>query len=920
MKIDTLSMLIGLTILCIGFSITMLLVWRFLVPMRALLLWGCGMGCYGFGVLFITLRDQVPDILSLPVGNLLLLCCYSLIWIGISLYRGKAPWYRTILLILLLFIPCYSWFVWGSPNIALRTVLVRLFLLMFLFGILGTLIGRRSHSLSFIERAVVCAFILDFVLRLGLILIQMANLSHLEPLQKNMITAVSSIFSMVTMVSWGMAVLLLAFENITHDLQAAVVEREEQINLNLLHQQRLQALLEISQHSVEDIQGLLDFALEKVIQITGSQFGYIYHYHEEQKEFVLNSWSKGVMPACSVLNPQTLYQLDKTGIWGEVVRQRRTILINDFAAPDSLKKGYPEGHVQLSRFLTIPVFDIDQKIVAVVGVANKEQPYTEQDATQLELMMAEVWRISKRLELEQRLIRAGREWQTTFDAISDSVVLLDLDQRILRCNLASTRLFGRSYNEIINHHCYKLVHGSTQPIDDCPMVRALISRKSESQLIIEGGRWLHVTVDPLLDGQGEVTGAVHIVHDDTERVTAEQAKLELLAMLEAVHNELYVFSPDTLQFEYVNQTAQQNLGYSQKQLLQMTPLDLKPMVRQELIMQIAPLLSGNVKLNRFETMHRRADGSQYPVEVNLQLVKTHFGNRCLAVVHDITQRKSDAQSLLEMQAQLLQNEKMASIGQLSAGIAHEINNPMGFINSNLGTLEKYVEKFDRYISCLEEGLRRSGSPSDQQEAETLRKNLKLDYVQRDIHQLLVESADGAERVMKIVQDLKTFARSDSSKIGRADINQCLDSTINIIWNQIKYLAELQRDYGDLPKLSCNIQQLNQVFMNLLINACHAIEACGAGALGRITVRTRADDEHLCISISDTGCGMSEELQRRIFEPFFTTKEVGKGTGLGLSISYDIIKKHGGEILVESREGAGTTFTVRMPLNPPELQE
>jgi PAS domain S-box-containing protein len=272
--------------------------------------------------------------------------------------------------------------------------------------------------------------------------------------------------------------------------------------------------------------------------------------------------------------------------------------------------------------------------VAVVGVANKDLPYTEQDAIQLELMMAEVWRITKRLELELKLIHAGHEWQITFDAISDSVSLIDLDQRVVRCNRASTRYFRQGFKDVIGQHCWKLVHGTDHPIEDCPMQRAKQSRATESQLIFEGGRWLQVSVDPLLNEAGDMIGAVHIVHDDTERVTTEQSRLELLAMLEAVQNELYVFKPDTLLFEYVNQSAQHNLGYPMAQLLQMGPMDLKPLSRQQFLQLLTPLALGEQQLLRFETTHQRADGSSYPIEVNLQLVETRSGSRYLAVIHD----------------------------------------------------------------------------------------------------------------------------------------------------------------------------------------------------------------------------------------------------------------------------------------------
>ena len=260
------------------------------------------------------------------------------------------------------------------------------------------------------------------------------------------------------------------------------------------------------------------------------------------------------------------------------------------------------------------------------------------------------------------------------------------------------------------------------------------------------------------------------------------------------------------------------------------------------------------------------------------------------------------------QSQMLQREKMASIGLLAAGVAHEINNPMGFISSNLVTLGKYTERLVGFVNAQAELLKSPDSAAKSAELEEQRRKIKLDYITEDVTQLIEESLDGAGRVKKIVQNLKTFSRGDDTERTQADLNECLDSTINIAWNEIKYVATLKKEYGTLPPLLCYPQQLNQVFMNLLVNAAHAIEG-----QGEITVRTWGDEEHVWIAIRDTGNGIPEEIRGRIFEPFFTTKEVGKGTGLGLSISYDIVKKHGGEILVESEQGKGTTFTLKLPV-------
>jgi two-component system NtrC family sensor kinase len=265
----------------------------------------------------------------------------------------------------------------------------------------------------------------------------------------------------------------------------------------------------------------------------------------------------------------------------------------------------------------------------------------------------------------------------------------------------------------------------------------------------------------------------------------------------------------------------------------------------------------------------------------------------------------------ELQAthsQMLQQEKMASIGQLAAGVAHEINNPVGFIMSNLATLGKYGERLVGFIQAQADALAAPSSPERMAELAELRRRLKLDQIIADLGQLIRESIDGAERVKKIVQDLKSFSRMDEVEWKTADINDCLESTLNIVWNELKYKAVVNREYGGLPLTRCNPGQLNQVFMNLLVNAAHALEREGT-----ITVRSWHGDGSVNVAIADTGCGMTEEIRKKIFDPFFTTKEVGKGTGLGLSISYDIVKKHGGEIRVESEVGKGTTFTVTLPV-------
>lgn len=268
------------------------------------------------------------------------------------------------------------------------------------------------------------------------------------------------------------------------------------------------------------------------------------------------------------------------------------------------------------------------------------------------------------------------------------------------------------------------------------------------------------------------------------------------------------------------------------------------------------------------------------------------------------------QQLKVSQSTILQQDKMASIGQLAAGVAHEINNPMGFITSNLGALERYRVKLFDYIEQVE-SITVTAEQENQaigQKICDIKKKMKIDLINEDIEDLLVESQDGAQRVTEIVQNLKGFSRVDQLEETAADINDCLEKTLNMAWNEIKYKATVEKKYGDLPLLVCYPQQLNQVFLNILVNAAHAIEDVGV-----IEITTKHVNDQILVTIADNGSGISDENISKLFEPFFTTKDVGKGTGLGLSIAYEIIKKHNGEITVTSTEGQGTTFTINLPI-------
>ena len=270
-------------------------------------------------------------------------------------------------------------------------------------------------------------------------------------------------------------------------------------------------------------------------------------------------------------------------------------------------------------------------------------------------------------------------------------------------------------------------------------------------------------------------------------------------------------------------------------------------------------------------------------------------------------------ALEDAQEQVIQTEKLASIGQMAAGVAHEINNPVAFVLSNLGTLESYVAQLldltDASVAVARTAVAPEPLPQSWSHAQALREKIDLGFLRTDIAELIAESHDGLARVRAIVQDLKGFARGGSDEEWESvDLHAALDSTLNIVRNEVKYKAQIATRYGELPRVDALPSRLNQVFLNLLVNAAQSITD-----KGHIVITTGTQDSYAWVTIEDDGCGIPKENLNRIFEPFFTTKPVGKGTGLGLSVSYAIARKHGGRIDVDSEVGRGSRFTLYVPL-------
>lgn len=302
-----------------------------------------------------------------------------------------------------------------------------------------------------------------------------------------------------------------------------------------------------------------------------------------------------------------------------------------------------------------------------------------------------------------------------------------------------------------------------------------------------------------------------------------------------------------------------------------------------------------------------------PIEHSELLMKMKVYSKLIKAEKHIAQMNKSLQKQVEMQTnKLMQSEKMASIGQLAAGVAHEINNPMCFIMTNLEALNDYINDLIEYQNSVAEKINHIEVDKVREKLINQQQALKEEYQHseliNDIKSMIGESLEGAERVTTIVKDLKTFARTDD-RLEHIDLNQLLQKTLNMIWNQVKTKCELIKDFGSLKPMLGIETQLNQVFINLLINSSQSIDKKGI-----IHIKTESQSKWNIITISDNGCGIEKKVLDKIFDPFYTTKPAGVGTGLGLSISYAIIEKHQGRIEVDSTVGKGTTFTVYLPIN------
>ncbi len=550
-----------------------------------------------------------------------------------------------------------------------------------------------------------------------------------------------------------------------------------------LDEMRLEALLKLNQMSRAPLKELTDFVLEEAIRLTKSAIGYLAFMNEDETELTMHSWSHAAMEQCAIQEKPLVYPVKETGLWGEAVRKRGPVITNDYAAPNPLKKGCPEGHVPIFRHMNIPVMD-DSRIVAVAGVGNKEEPYDDSDVRQLTLLMEGMWRILQRRQDEIAIKQMRAYLQNVVDSMPSVLVGVNLEGAVTHWNQEAVHMTGLT----------------------------------------------------------------------------------------------------------VEQTRGRDLG------------DVLPQLQGQLEKVLSAVGEGRPLENERFSFHAAEEDTRY---YDLRVFPLIANGAKGAVV-----RLDDVTTRVQIEEMMVQTEKMMSVGGLAAGMAHEINNPLGGILQACQNIERRTaSEFSKNVEA----------------AQAI--GVDLDLVRRYLQDRRILEfvagirADGM-RAARIVADMLSFSRRSESLFAPTKLSDMVETVLRLAANDYDLKKQydfrnirIDRDFQpDMPAVPCEKIKIEQVLLNLIKNAAQAMARQDTAVLPVITIRLSREPHHARIEILDNGPGMQESVRRRVFEPFFTTKEVGVGTGLGLSVSYFIItRQHKGTMAVESTPGGGARFIIRLPL-------
>ncbi len=507
------------------------------------------------------------------------------------------------------------------------------------------------------------------------------------------------------------------------------------------------------------------------------------------------------------------------------------------------------------------------------------------------------------------------------ESSQDAIIGTTPEGVVVSWNRGAAELYGYGAEEMIGKTAAAVIPPECP--DELPSILQSIQRREalashETMRIRKDGRRVEISLNtsPVFDAAGKITGAVHIARDITRRKVAEErlraSEQRYRELFENASDLVYTFDLD-LHITSLNRVAKATMGYAGEEAIGM---DLRQLVDPEgwtsVEEAMARLVSGHPAA-KIELEIETKDGRSVTLEMNPRLIyRDGQAVGIQAIARDITGR--DAAEM-----ELRQAQKLESVGRLASGIAHEINTPMQFVGDNVRFLQDSFGEMQPLISKVHELCQPSAVVPLPPELCRLAAGLDCDYLLKEIPEALTQTLDGVDRVVTIVRAMKEFAHPENKGMVPADLNKALLNTLTVARNELKYVADVETQFGDLPLVVCSLSDLNQVFVNLLVNAAHAIAEAvkGTARKGRIRIATSREGPMALITIADTGAGIPEGIRDRIFDPFFTTKEVGRGTGQGLAIARSVVDRHKGTLTFETEVGKGTTFLIRLPIEGSE---
>jgi PAS domain S-box-containing protein len=547
--------------------------------------------------------------------------------------------------------------------------------------------------------------------------------------------------------------------------------------------------------------------------------------------------------------------------------------------------------------------------------------------------------IAEKKKIQDALRESEERYRAIIDQSSEGVYLIDIETRkIIQANPKCSRLLGYDHGEIIGVSVYDIVAGPRESIDRRidELVRNREVLTGERTYKRKNGSPLTVRVSSTIVSYANRSALCTVFDDVTEQKrqveSLKESEERFRLISENVADIILLFEP-TGKCIYASPSLV-TLGHNSDEMKDRSVFALiHPDDREGTAQQIAQLEETFAHRTTAIRLSTR-DGEWKEMEASLSLLISDAGYRVVAVVRDVSERKEHErrqeallaeltnknreveealERLTRMQEGLVQSEKMASLGKLTAGIAHEINNPLAFVSSNLNRFREYFADvrslLERWKEAAVASPAKGFSPAVLAELQKETDRVDLAFIDQDFTELMDHTRKGVERIKRIVEQLRGFAHITRTGFALANINQTMEETVNLVWNELKFKVTVEKRFGDIPPIECDAGELQQVFVNILINAAHAIPEKGT-----ITITTRSEGTEVVIAISDSGQGIPDEHLKRIFDPFFTTKPAGKGTGLGLWIVSTIIQKHQGHIGVVSSVGKGATFTIRLPVH------